>query len=93
MNTTVIPLSELQADPEGLLNRCLDSGNGLVVELPDRRRVRIEPFEDEEDDDLIDNLIEHNPKFRDLLTRSAAGPFYPFPPPPEPDVPEEKTDS
>src|SRR5438105_3286405 len=84
MSTTVIPLRELQADAERLLTRCADSGDAMIVELPDRRRVRIEPVEG---DDLIDNLIEHNAEFRDLLARSAAGPFHPFPPPEPADGP------
>src|SRR2546429_667860 len=79
MDTTVIPLTELQADPEGLLTRCLDSGTRMVVELPDHRRVRIEPLEDE-DDDLINDLIEHDPKFRALLARSLASGDRPFTP-------------
>jgi hypothetical protein len=34
MDTKVIPLSDLQADPEGVLSRCFDSGEPLVVALP-----------------------------------------------------------
>jgi hypothetical protein len=50
----------------------------LVVELPDHRLVAIRPVED--DDDLIDELIEHNPAFQELLARSRASPRRPFQP-------------
>jgi hypothetical protein len=33
----------------------------------------------EEDDDLVNQLIEHNPAFRELLSRSIASPREPFP--------------
>ena len=59
MDTKVIPLSDLQADPEGVLRRCYDSVQTLVVELPDRGLISICPLE--EDDDLVNQLIEHNP--------------------------------
>jgi hypothetical protein len=32
-----------------------------------------------EDDDLVDQLIEHNPAFRELLAKSIASPREPFP--------------
>lgn len=37
MSINLIPLSLLEADPEGTLTECLDSGAALVVELPDHR--------------------------------------------------------
>ena len=77
VDTKVIPLSDLQADPEGVLRRCYDSGLPLVVALPDRGLISIRPVE--EDDDLVNQLIEHNPAFRELLARSAASPREPFP--------------
>jgi hypothetical protein len=77
MDTKVIPLSDLQADPEGVLRRCYDSGQPLVVELPDRGLISIRPVD--EDDDLINELIEHNAAFRELLARSVASPREPFP--------------
>jgi hypothetical protein len=78
MGTKVIPLSELQADPEGLLSRCVETGDPVVIEMPNHRRVRIAPVEEDEVS-LIDDLIENNEGFRDLLTRSSAGPFQAFP--------------
>lgn len=77
MDIKVIPLSDLRADPEGLLSRCYDSGEPLVVELPNRRLVSIRPIDEE--DDLVDDLIAHNPEFREMLSRSLAGPREPFP--------------
>lgn len=77
MDTKVIPLSDLQADPEGVLRRCYNSGEPLIVELPDRGLISIRPVD--EDDDLVNELIEHNPAFRQLLAKSIAGPREPFP--------------
>jgi hypothetical protein len=78
MDTKVIPLRELQTDTEGYLRRCLESGQSLVVELPDSRLVAIQPLDN--DDDLTNELIEHNPAFRALLAKSAASPRQPFQP-------------
>jgi hypothetical protein len=78
MDTIVIPLRELQSDPEGYLSRCCDTGQALVVELPDGRRALIQPAEPE--DDLVDELIQQNAAFQALLARSAASPRKPFVP-------------
>ena len=77
MDTKVIPLSDLQADPEGVLGRCFDTGETVVVALPNRGLVSIQPVES--DDDLVDELTEHNAAFRELLTQSLASPREPFP--------------
>jgi hypothetical protein len=77
MDTRIISLSDLQADLEGVLGRCYDSGEPLVVELPDRGLVAIQPVDAE--DDLANNLIEHNPAFRELLSKSLASGREPFP--------------
>ena len=73
----MIPLSDLQADPEGVLSRCYDSGQSFVVELPNRGRVLIQAVEP--DDDLVNELIGRNSAFRDLLAKSLASPREPFP--------------
>jgi hypothetical protein len=78
MDTKVIPLSDLQADAEGVLSRCYDSGQPPIVELPNRGLISIRPIE-EDDDDLVNQLIEYNPAFRDLLAKSIASPREPFP--------------
>jgi len=78
MDTKVIPLRELQSDTEGYLLRCWETRQSLVVELPNHQLVSIQPLED--DDDLVNNLIEHNPEFRELLAKSLASPRQPFVP-------------
>jgi len=45
MGTKMIPLSQLESDPRGTLNECCDSGEALVVELPDKRMVTIQPLD------------------------------------------------
>ncbi len=77
MDTKVIPLSDRQADAEGVLRRCYDAGQTLVIELPDRGLISIQPLE--ENDDLVNQLIDHNPSFRELLAKSLASPREPFP--------------
>ena len=78
MAIEVIPLEKLKADTEAYFVRCAESGEPLVVELPDHRRVTVQPVP--EDDDLIDRLIEENPEFRELLRRSAESPARVFVP-------------
>jgi hypothetical protein len=77
MATKIIPLHELTAHTEQYLKDCVESGETLVVELPDRRRVTMSPFDP--DDDLVNDLIEHNAEFQALLAKSAASPRKPFP--------------
>ncbi|MGC8640425.1 MAG: hypothetical protein ACP5XB_11175 [Isosphaeraceae bacterium] len=77
MDTKVIPLSDFQADPEGVLSRCFDTGQTVVIALPNRGLVSIQPVET--DDELVDELIEHNADFRELLIKSLASPREPFP--------------
>jgi hypothetical protein len=79
MAIKTIPLSQLEADPLGTLNSCADSGQALVVELPDRRLIAIQSLDPSEDDSLIDELLESNPAFRTLLAKSKASPHKPFP--------------
>jgi len=75
MDIEVIPLSQLQTDTAGLLAKCCDSGQSVVVELPDHRFVAIQPLEaGDEDDSLVNNLIDTNAAFRELLGKSGASP-------------------
>ena len=78
MDTKVISLADLQVDPAGVLSRCYDSGQPVLAELPNHGLVSIQPVEP--DDDLINDLIKHNPAFRALLERSLASPrgLFPF---------------
>jgi hypothetical protein len=61
------------------LTECLDSGEALVVELPDHRLVSIQGLEPDDDDDLVDRLLESNPAFRALVEKSKTSPRKPFP--------------
>jgi len=79
MRIKLIPLSRLEEDPQGTLSECLDSGQALVVELPDHRLVSIQGLEPADDDDLVDRLLESNPSFRALVEKSKASPRRPFP--------------
>ncbi len=80
MHIEVISLSELQTDTSGRLAKCCDSGQPVVVELPDHRLVAIQPLESaDEDDSLVNDLIATNPAFHDLLKRSADSRRKPFP--------------
>ena len=78
MSIKLIPLSRLEADPQGTLSECLDSGEALIVELPDHRLVSIQGLEPDDDDDLVDRLLESNPSFRALVEKSKASPRRPF---------------
>ena len=78
MAIKTIPLSRLEADPRGTLNKCADSGQALVVQLPDHRRLAIQPLDSMQDDSLIDELLASNPAFQSLVTKSKASPRKPF---------------
>ena len=81
MDIEVIPLSQLQTDAPGLLTKCCDSGQPVVVELPDHRFVAIQSLDaGDEHDTLVSDLIETNADFRALLAKSAASPRKPFAP-------------
>jgi hypothetical protein len=74
MDIKTIPLSSLEADPRGTLHECADSGQPVVVELPDHRLVALQPLSTAEDDSLVDELLASNPAFQALVARSKAGP-------------------
>lgn len=78
MGIKTIPLSRLEADPRGTLNECADSGQALVVELPDQRLIAIQPLETTEDDELLNELLESNAAFQALVAKSKASPRKPF---------------
>lgn len=79
MAIKTIPLSQLTEHPAQTLTNCADSGDPVVVELPDHRLVALQPLPNNGDDDhLIDDLIANNAAFRELLARSAASPCIPF---------------
>jgi hypothetical protein len=78
MAIKTIPLSRLEKDLQKTLNDCAESGETLVVEMPDQRLLAIQALDPQEDDSLIDELLAANPKFQALLAKSKAGPRKPF---------------
>jgi len=80
MDIKTIPLSRLEADLRGTLSECADSGQAVVVELPDQRLIAIQALEATEDDSVVDDLLQSNPAFQALVAKSKAGPRKPFTP-------------
>lgn len=78
MAIKTIPLSRLEADLRETLNECADSGQTLVVEMPDQRLLAIQALDPQEDDTLMDELLASNPKFQALVAKSKASPRKPF---------------
>jgi hypothetical protein len=79
MDIEMIPLSQLQTDPQSLLSECCDSGRPLVVELPDHRLVAIQSIEPgDSDDSLVNDLLASNAAFRALVAKSKASPRRDF---------------
>jgi len=78
MAIKTIPLSRLEADLKKTLSECADSGETIVVEMPDQRLLTIQSLDPQEDDSLIDELLASDPKFRALVAKSKAGPHKPF---------------
>lgn len=66
MAIKTIPLSRLEADLRETLNECADSGQTLVVEMPDQRLLAIQALDPQEDDTLMDELLASNPKFQPI---------------------------
>ena len=79
MAIKTISLSRLEMDLKRALNDCAESGQTLVVELPDQRLLAIQPLDPNADDSLMDELLASNPKFQALVAKSKAGPRKPFP--------------
>jgi hypothetical protein len=78
MAIKTIPLSLLATDLAKTLNECAESGQTVVVEMPDQRLLAIHPLDPHEDDSLIDELLASNPKFQALVAKSKTGPRKPF---------------
>jgi hypothetical protein len=78
MAIKTIPLSRLEMDLKKTLDECAESGETVVVEMPDQRLLAIQPLDPQEDDSLIDELLASNPKFQALLAKSKASPRKPF---------------
>jgi hypothetical protein len=78
MPIKTIPLSRLETDLKKTLNECAESGETVVVEMPDQRLLAIQSLDLHEDDSLVDELLASNPKFRALVAKSKASPRKPF---------------
>ena len=78
MAIKTISLSRLETDLKKTLNECAESGETVVVEMPDQRLLAIQSLDPHEDDSLIDELITSNPKFQALVAKSKASPRKAF---------------
>ena len=78
MAIKTISIENLEANLRQTLTECADSGQAVVVELPNQRLISIQSLEPDESDDLVNELLASNPKFRDLVANSKAGPRRPF---------------
>jgi hypothetical protein len=78
MAIKTIPLSRLETELEKTLIECADSGETVVVEMPDQRLLAIQPLELQEDDSLVEELLASNPRFQALVAKSKASPRKPF---------------
>ena len=78
MAIKTIPLSLLETDLKKTLNECAESGNTVVVEMPDQQLLAIRSLDPHEDDSLIDELLASDPKFQALVAKSKASPRKPF---------------
>jgi hypothetical protein len=70
MAINTIPLSRLETDLIGTLNECADSGETVVVEMPDQRLLAIQSLDRQEGDVLMDELLESDPKSQALVATS-----------------------
>lgn len=80
MAIKTVPLSRLETHPLETLRECADSGQPIVIELPDHRLIAIQALEPSEDDSLTDELLASNAAFQALVARSKASPRKPFAP-------------
>ena len=78
MAIKTIPLSRLEAELTKTLNECAESGQTVVVEMPDQRLLTIQPLDPQEDETLMDELLASNEKFQALVAKSKASPHKPF---------------
>lgn len=78
MAIKTIPYSCLEADLNKTLVECADSGQTLVVEMPDQRLLAIQALDPGEDDTLMDELLASNPEFQALVAKSKASPRKQF---------------
>lgn len=75
-----ITLSSLEANLRETLDECAASCEAIVVELPGQRLIAIQSLDPTDDDTLVNDILESNPAFRELLAKSHASPRKPFQP-------------
>jgi hypothetical protein len=80
MAIKTIPLSRLRANLKATLDKCADSGQAVVVELPDHRLIAIQSLDSTGEDSLVDDLLESSTAFKALVAKSKASPHKPFVP-------------
>jgi len=78
MAIKTIPLSRLETDLAKTLNECAESGQTVIVEMPDQRLLAIQPLDPQEDDSLTDELLATNPQFQELVAKSKRSARKPF---------------
>ena len=80
MAIKTVPLILLETDLKKTLNECAESGDTVVVEMPDQRLFAIQSLEPQGDDSLIDELLASNPTFQALVAKPKASQRKPFGP-------------
>jgi hypothetical protein len=80
MAIKTIPLSRLETALQETLTDCAETGEAVVVEMPDNRLLVIQSLDPNEDDDLIDELMITDPRFQALVAKSKASPRKSFVP-------------
>jgi hypothetical protein len=80
MAITTIPFSLLETDLKKTLSECAESGETIVVEMPNQQLLAIQSLDPDEDDSLVDELLASDPKFQALVAKSKAGPRKAFTP-------------
>jgi hypothetical protein len=78
MDIKTIPLNRLEANLRATLNECADSGQAIVVQMPDQRLIAIQALEATEDDSLVDDLLQSNIAFQEAVAKSKASPRKTF---------------
>ena len=78
MPIKTIPLSRLETDLQATLVECANSGQAVVVTMPDQRLIAIQALDATQDDSLVDDLLQSNPEFQTLVAKSKAGPRSPL---------------
>lgn len=78
MHIKTIPLSTLENALEETLNECAESGQTVVIEMPDHRLLSLQSLEADGSDDLMNELLASNSKFTDLVEKSKGSPRKPF---------------